>query len=68
MQASLEAETRAKSDALRAKKKLESDINQLEIAADEANRARAECEKAIKKLQVEPEFHLISAAVILLFI
>lgn len=51
MQASLEAETRAKTDALRAKKKLESDINELEIAADNANRARADCEKNAKRLQ-----------------
>merc|ERR1712150_141183 len=34
MQASLEAETRAKAEALRIKKKLESDINELEIALD----------------------------------
>ena len=51
MQASLEAETRAKTEALRAKKKLEQDINELEMAADDANRARAECEKIIKKMQ-----------------
>merc|ERR1712209_248550 len=38
MQASLEAESRAKAEALRIKKKLESDINELEIALDHANK------------------------------
>ena len=42
MQASLEAESRAKSEALRIKKKLESDINELEIALDHSNKANAE--------------------------
>merc|ERR1712135_146255 len=51
MQASLEAETRAKAEALRIKKKLESDINELEIALDHANRANAEANKSIKRFQ-----------------
>ena len=38
MQASLEAETRAKAEALRIKKKIETEINELEIALDHANR------------------------------
>ena len=51
MQASLEAEVRSKSEALRLKKKLESDINELEIALDHANKANAEANKAIKRYQ-----------------
>lgn len=51
MQASLEAEARAKAEALRIKKKLESDINELEIALDHANRANAEANKSIKRYQ-----------------
>ena len=51
MQASLEAESRAKAEALRIKKKLESDINELEIALDHANKANAEAHKAIKRYQ-----------------
>merc|ERR1712117_396742 len=39
MQASLEAESRAKAEALRIKKKLEADINELEIALDHSNKA-----------------------------
>merc|ERR1711997_1185978 len=49
--ASLEAEQRAKAEALRIMKKLESDINELEIALDHANKANAEGQKAIKRYQ-----------------
>ena len=53
MQASLEAEARGKAEAIRAKKKLENDINELEMSADGANRSRAEAEKMIKKYQTQ---------------
>ena len=49
MQASLENETRAKGEAIRQKKKLEADINEMEIALDHANKAHAEAKKAIKR-------------------
>merc|ERR1711974_42750 len=49
--ASLEAEQRAKAEALRIKKKLEGDINELEIALDHANKANSEAQKAIKRYQ-----------------
>jgi len=52
MQASLEAETRSKAEALKQKKKLESDINELEIALDHANRSNADLQKALKKIQI----------------
>merc|ERR1711990_1133916 len=51
MGASLEAEQRAKADALRVKKKLEGEINELEIALDHANKANMEGQKAIKRYQ-----------------
>ena len=50
--ASLEAEQRAKSEALRIKKKLESDINELEIALDHANKANSEGSKSVKRYQM----------------
>ena len=53
MQASLEAEARGKAETLRIKKKLEQDINELEVALDTANRGRAEAEKNTKKLQIQ---------------
>merc|ERR1712021_291860 len=51
--ASLEGEQRAKGEALRIKKKLESDINELEIALDHANKANAEAHKSIKRYQAQ---------------
>merc|ERR1712048_211352 len=51
LQASLEGESRAKAEALRIKKKLESDINELEIALDHANKANSEAHKSIKRYQ-----------------
>merc|ERR1712186_83621 len=53
MQASLDAEARAKAEALRIKKKLESDINELEIALDHANKANSEAHKSIKRYQAQ---------------
>ena len=49
MQASLESEQRANAEALKIKKKLGGDINELEIALDHANNDNAEARKAIKR-------------------
>merc|ERR1712213_203926 len=51
--ASLEAEQRAKGESLRIKKKLEADINELEIGLDQANKANAEGLKALKRYQTQ---------------
>merc|ERR1712029_1275648 len=51
--ASLETEQRAKAEALRIKKKLEGDTNELEIGLDHANKANAEGLKAIKRYQAQ---------------
>merc|ERR1711994_216936 len=51
MQASLESEQRSKAEALRIKKKLEGDINELKIALDHANKANSEAQKSIKRYQ-----------------
>ena len=60
MQASLEAEAKGKAEALRMKKKLESDINELEIALDHSNQANNDLQKHIKKLQVEVKEQQVS--------
>jgi len=57
MQTSLEAEARGKAEAMRMKKKLEQDLNELESALDSANRGRAEADKNIKKLQQQMREH-----------
>merc|ERR1712113_522224 len=49
LQASLEGENKAKTEALRVKKKLETDINELEIALDHANKANAEAHKSVMR-------------------
>merc|ERR1711953_951390 len=51
LQASLEGENKAKTEGLRVKKKLETDINELEIALDHANKANAEAHKSVKRFQ-----------------
>merc|ERR1712045_662477 len=51
MQASLESEQRAKAEGLRIKKKLEGEINELEIALDHANKANNEAQKSTKRYQ-----------------
>ena len=53
MQTSLDAESKGKAEALRIKKKLEMDINELEMALDGANRGRVEMEKTVKRYQVQ---------------
>ena len=51
IQASLETEVKGKAEALRIKKQLEHDINELEAALDNSNRAKADMERNVKKFQ-----------------
>merc|ERR1711915_946589 len=51
--ASTETEQRAKGEALRVKKQLEGEINELEIGLDHANKANAEGLKRIKRYQTQ---------------
>ena len=51
LQASLEAETKGRAEALRMKKKMEGDLNEMEIQLEHANRNNAELVKTLKKLQ-----------------
>merc|ERR1712102_170535 len=51
--ASIEAEQRAKGEALRVKKQLEGEINELEIGLDHANKANAEGLKSVKRYQTQ---------------
>merc|ERR1711878_259472 len=53
MGASMETEQGAKAEALRIKKKLEGEINELEIALDHANKANNEALKSIKRYQAQ---------------
>ncbi|OCU01247.1 hypothetical protein XELAEV_18007037mg [Xenopus laevis] len=51
LQASLEAETRSRNEALRIKKKMEGDLNEMEIHLSQANRLAAEAQKQLKNIQ-----------------
>ena len=51
VQTSLESEQKAKAETLRIKKKIDGDINEVEIALDHANKANMEAQKSIKIYQ-----------------
>ncbi|XP_061892707.1 myosin-16-like [Entelurus aequoreus] len=51
LQASLETEAKGRAEALRMKKKMEGDLNEMEIQLEHANRNNGELVKTLKKLQ-----------------
>ncbi|KAL7829724.1 hypothetical protein AOLI_G00306090 [Acnodon oligacanthus] len=51
LQASLEAEAKGRAEALRLKKKMEADLNEMEIQLDHANKNNSELVKTLKRLQ-----------------
>ncbi|KAI1233298.1 Myosin-7, partial [Lamprotornis superbus] len=53
MQASLDAEARAKNEAVRLRKKMEGDLNEMEIQLNHANRQAAEFQKLGRHLQAQ---------------
>ena len=53
MQSTLDSEVRSRNDALRIKKKMEGDLNEMEIQLAHANRAAAESQKQLKNVQVQ---------------
>jgi len=52
MQAAIEMESKGKAEAVRMKKKLETDVLDLETALDHANAANSDTQKVIKKYQL----------------
>ncbi len=51
MQSALDAETRSKNDAMRIRKKMETDLNEMEIQLSHANRQAAEAQKQLRNIQ-----------------
>uniref|UniRef100_A0A8C9KEY6 Myosin-6 n=1 Tax=Panthera tigris altaica TaxID=74533 RepID=A0A8C9KEY6_PANTA len=51
LQTSLDAETRSRNEALRVKKKMEGDLNEMEIQLSQANRTASEAQKHLKIAQ-----------------
>lgn len=53
MQASLDAEAKARNEAIRLRKKMEGDLNEMEIQLSHANRQAAESQKLVRQLQAQ---------------
>lgn len=51
MQSALDSETRSKNDAMRIRKKMETDLNEMEIQLSHANRQAAEAQKQLRNIQ-----------------
>ncbi|TWW81688.1 Myosin-13 Fast myosin heavy chain extraocular [Takifugu flavidus] len=51
LQSALDAETRSKNDIMRIRKKVETDLNEMEIQLSHANRQAAEAQKQLRKVQ-----------------
>lgn len=64
MQTALDAEIRSRNDALRLKKKMEGDLNDMEIQLSHANCQVAETQKHIKGMQGQLQVEIRRAAVL----
>uniref|UniRef100_A0A3P8VLA5 Myosin, heavy chain 7B, cardiac muscle, beta a n=1 Tax=Cynoglossus semilaevis TaxID=244447 RepID=A0A3P8VLA5_CYNSE len=53
MQATLDAEAKSRSEAVRLRKKMEGDLNEMEVQLSHANRQAAESQKLLRNLQVQ---------------
>jgi myosin protein heavy chain len=51
MQSNLDSEIRSRNDALRIKKKMEGDLNEMEIQLSHANRQASEAQKQLRNVQ-----------------
>lgn len=51
MQSTLDAEIRSRNDAVRLKKKMEGDLNEMEVQLSHANRQAAESQKQLRNVQ-----------------
>ena len=51
MQGNLDSEVRSRNDALRIKKKMEGDLNEMEVQLSHANRQAAEAQKQLRNVQ-----------------
>ena len=51
LQSSLEAECRSRNEAMRLKKKMEGDLNEMEVQLSHANRQASEAQKQLRNVQ-----------------
>ncbi len=62
LQNALESETRSRNEALRIKKKMEGDLNEMEIQLSQANRQATEAQKQLKSVQahLKVKYYIVS--------
>lgn len=53
MQATLDAEAKSRNEAIRMKKKMEGDLNEMEVQLNHANRLATESKKMARNLQTQ---------------
>jgi len=53
MQANLDSEARSRNEAIRVKKKMEGDLNEMEVQVNHANRLATESQKMVRNLQTQ---------------
>ncbi|GCB85451.1 hypothetical protein scyTo_0026148, partial [Scyliorhinus torazame] len=53
MQATLDSEAKARNEAIRLKKKMEGDLNEMELQLNHANRQAVESQKLLRSLQAQ---------------
>lgn len=64
MQATLDAEAKSRNEAVRLRKKMEGDLNEIEVQLNHANRQAAESQKLLRNLQVQMKVHLLAWAIL----
>ncbi len=62
MQSTLDSEVRSRNDALRIKKKMEGDLNEMEIQLSHANRQASEAQKQLRNVQGQLKVYDFSLA------
>lgn len=58
MQATLDSEAKSRNEAVRLRKKMEGDLNEIEVQLNHANRQAAESQKLLRNLQVQIKVRL----------
>lgn len=59
MQATLDAEAKSRNEAVRLRKKMEGDLNEIEVQLNHANRQAAESQRLLRNLQVQIKVCLV---------
>lgn len=63
MQATLDAEAKSRNEAVRLRKKMESDLNEMEVQLNHANRLASESQKQLRNLQSQIKVSQVASLV-----